>query len=406
MRAVIFMFTMKKKREEPTLNNILKLFFVRINSFSGSSRRSYHKAHSSFQVFLIGNYSLKSRLTPAVIESWIAHLLIQGLSPKTVEFYLEKVSSLYSGIADKITGGREIDFKKLKQNLKPYLDVAVSSIHKSDAVDALVKSRKDALLNLMKDDDLNKKILKDPDLHSSFAWVTLKSGVRPDVAKHIIRDVPEEFNVLNFCDSTPVTPDEISEAKRTIKTFLQGEPLSWFAMRLRPKVSFENILHRFSQLYPEVKMPEIFYPCHEIAKRIGSKIVWKGKPVIRDIVFFRQRRSEVYPLFVHIYDLAWCYSNPGSGASKYASIPDKAMEDFKKSIGFLTPDFQLAPQGEMPLNPGDKVIVLNGENVEEYGYILKKASVDEDGNKIFRVSLMHGHSHWDIGIDARLLRKA
>ena len=152
-------------------------------------------------------------------------------------------------------------------------------------------------------------------------------------------------------------------------------------------------------------MPELFYPCEEIANRVGHKVLWKEKPIIRDVVFFKKRKSEIYEMFTKLYDLAWCYRKPGGGIGNYATIPAKAMEDFKRALGMLTPDLEITPAGEMHHKPGDIVVFVNGNNIEEYGRILKKPSIDTDGNKIYRVTLLNSNGHWDIGVDARLLRK-
>ena len=110
-------------------------------------------------------------------------------------------------------------------------------------------------------------------------------------------------------------------------------------------------------------------------------------------------------LFTNLYDLAWCYRNPGGNPGSYASIPDKAMEDFKKAIGFLNPDMEITPSGELSLKPGDEIIFINSHNMEEHARILKKPTLDEFGHKIYRVTLLNSNGRWDIGVDARLIRK-
>lgn len=397
---------MKKKPVPATLETVLKLLSKRLEDFSGESHRSYQKAYSSFQIYLISHYDMSEILTKNVVINWIIDIVSRGLTPKTVTFYIEKIASLYGAVAHKFEGGRLPIFKEIKKSLKEYDPNVNYSAMLNQRVNQLDKSQKISLLKFYKSEDLPSLLKTDDHVRTLWAMIALKSSVKADVIKACLGEVPSNLKYLNLCPDRDISDREKMEACKGVEEFLGGEPIRWFAMRLRPRVKFEQILSRFSAINDIIKMPELFYPCDEIAKKVGRKVVWKGKPLIHDIVFFRNRKSEIYRMFTHLYDLAWCYRLPGGGAGQYATIPDQAMEEFKKSIGFLTPDYEILPAGEMELNPGDEVIIVNGKTTEERGRILKKPSFDADGNKIYRVSLLNGHSHWDIGIDARLLKKA
>ena len=223
--------------------------------------------------------------------------------------------------------------------------------------------------------------------------------------KAIIGESPRHFRMLDLCESCELDDKEKEVIREKVNKYLNDETEGWFAMRLRPRVKYQDVVDRFALINNEFQMPELFYPCEEITRRIGRKIVWEGKPVIRDIVFFKEKKSKIYPLFTKLYDLAWCYRSPGGTPGNYAMIPEKAMENFKESIGFLTEDFEIAPAGEMELKPGDEVVILDAQYQDRHGLILKNAQLDENGNKIYRVSLIDSNGHWDIGIDARLLKK-
>lgn len=402
-----------KKKLTASLDNILHLFSLRLEKFEGESRRSYQKAFSSFQLFIIANFPLDRIFTIEVVENWIADAILQGLTKKTVSFYLDKIASLYSGVADKLVGGRILTFKNLKISLKdldfsqnyPALVNSVAtkmrilwnSSHSSGKKSLILES----IENFTKSDSGTKKD------SISFLWdcLALKAGVRPGIVRSVSPEIPPQLNFLSLCKVSQVSDSEKKEASLAVHNILSGDNPQWFALRLRPRVKYDDLIDRFSRISQEVKLPELFYPSEEIAKRVGHKVVWKGKPIIRDVVFFRSRKVDVTHLLTRLYDLAWCYRTPGGLPGQYASIPDKAMLDFKKALGMLTPDFEVAPAGEMELKPGDKVIVVNEKNMEEPGLILKKASLDNDGNKIYRVSLLNRNGHWDIGIDARLIRK-
>lgn len=404
---------MKKKTVAPTVENVLKLFFKRLEEFGGESKRSYRKAFSSIQIYLISRYDSSAIFSQSMVENWLIELYLQGLTQKTVSFYLDKIASLYNAVAHKLTGARQPYFKEIKQRLKSDLPLSYTYknirkvAHKFKVLYTVNKhsGSHETLVNAVIDYPDHHSPMHNERLGYIWACVALYAGVRPDIVKEILGKVPSRLGILQICDTTQVTEDTLKAIKHEIIMALSGERPQWFAMRLRPKVKYDDIINRFSLLNSEVKMPELFYPCKEIAMRMGRKVVWKGKPFIRDVVFFKEKKRDVFPLFTKIYDLAWCYRTPGGAAGDYAVIPEKAMIDFQKALGIITPDFEVTPSGKMEFKPGDEVVIVNGENVENYGTILKKASFDECGNKIYRVSLLHNNGYLDIGIDARLLRR-
>ena len=365
---------MKKRKVAPTVGNVLNLFSKHLSAYKISSRRSYQKAFSSLQIFVMSHYELYSLFNKDLIANWVLNNLINGLSWKTITFYLDKISSLYSAIAYKLDTGKTTIFKELKKSLK---DLSTTG---SEALD----------LNRFKD---------------KWAFKALAAGVKGEVVKTILKETAIQFPFLNLFSSLNLSDDEKEQTFKFVEKSLKGESPQWFAMRLRPKVKFDDVLRRISLFQKEINNIEIFYPCEEIAKRIGRKVVWKGQPVIRDVVFFKKRQSEIYNMFTKLYDIAWCYRTPGGKPGQYASIPGRAMEDFKKSLGFLTPEYEVAEAGKMDLKPGDKVMIINGDYVDNHATVLKKPSLDADGNKVYRVSLLNNNGHWDIGIDARLLKK-
>lgn len=77
----------------------------------------------------------------------------------------------------------------------------------------------------------------------------------------------------------------------------------------------------------------------------------------------------------------------------YSPIPEKALDNFKKAIGFLTSDFDINPVGKMDFNPGDKVIIVTGSKIENLATVLKKLYLDDSGDKIYRVTLLNRNSH-------------
>lgn len=379
---------MKRIKLTPSLDNILRLFAKRLDAFSGESKRSYQKAFSSLQVYLITHFPLSLPLSPSMIEDWVINNLMSGLSFNTVAFYLDKISSLHSGVANSLSSGKSDFYKEIKQKLR--------SRSQNPGIFSEVRSINAASLKSEEVSPTNK-----------FLWtcLALNAGVPAGKIKALVGVAPEKLEFLDICQPSPLSDGERLKIEETVRLSLKGEMPQWFAMRLRPKVKFSDILARVPQFSGELAIPEFFYPYEEIARRVGRKLVWKGRPVIRDVVFFKYCKKDIYPLFSKIYDLAWCYRSPGSTPGNYASIPGRAMEDFRNAIGILSPDYEVAPAGELKLKPGDKVVIVQGDYAGRHAEILSSGNPDEAAHKVFRVSLLNCNSRWDIGIDARLLKK-
>ena len=453
-----------KKLQENSLDNILKLFAKRLDDFNGESRRSYQKAYSSFQLYLLQEYPLSMSLESHIIENWVIDNYLKGLTPKTVSFYLDKISSLYTAISPYLISGKTRLFKDIKLKLKNHSDSPHFLLRNKNLKDKIISLLKDyphttnfstikdvvlysllnggielkeiikekkkeirSLLNHNKEEKVTLKILieelgeavieflksnhlpvlntADDSLRYIWANLALNSSVPASVIKNLAGSDSNKISLLNICNNHSVDESTKQKSIQTVVANLTKGKSQWFAMKLRPKVKYENLLERFGKLTDGIRMPELFYPYEEIAKKIGRRLVWKDQPVIRDVVFFKMYKEDVHSLFSQIYDLAWCYRTPGVAEKNYAVIPQRAMDDFKRALGFLGPEFEVAPSGEMNLNPGDEVIIVNGEYANELAKILKTSPESEKGNKIFRVSLLNRNGHWDIGIDARLLKK-
>ena len=404
---------MKKKSFSPTLDNILNLFAKRLDEFSGESRRSYQKAFSSFQIYVLSHYNSNEIFNETIVENWLVSNFTNGLKPQTMSFYLDKVASLYHGIAPSLIGGRVVDFKIIKQKLK--------NVKTSPDISQIISSYAKKIRELWKKNNKNHE--ESPLLYSlfhfpwpisssrhkslKFIWciLALKAGVPADLIRGMVPVIPSRLNFLSLASTTFLSDEEKDKIAEKVNQFIYGEEIQWFALRLRRKVKYESLIERFSLISSEIQMPELFYPCEEITRRVGRKMVWEGKPFIRDVVFFKSRKHDIYPMVSRLYDLAWCYRTPGGAPGEYASIPNKAMDDFKKGIGILNPDFDVMPAGEMKLKAGDKVEIINGDYAGKLAQIIKNAPDSVDGNKIFRISLLNSNGHWDIGIDARFLRK-
>ena len=138
-------------------------------------------------------------------------------------------------------------------------------------------------------------------------------------------------------------------------------------MSLRPGVRFSQVCRRIQLLSTSNAQrptyddpPELFYPCEEIARTIGKKIVTRQRPFIHSVVFFRARLTDIGRLFAKIGDLAWCYRQNARPGAPYAAISDAQFRLFQQTIAQFTPDYEVASSGELELNEGDRVEILGG----------------------------------------------
>lgn len=200
----------------------------------------------------------------------------------------------------------------------------------------------------------------DQTIRSYRAYTALRAGISPAETTAIAPGATPGVAVLSLFPSDNGNPDEGSISR--IAEVLLTNPMRWYALRLRPYVNFSDLTERLSQLQKEktLQAPELFYPIDEIARRIGKKIEFESKPVIRDVVFFKSRSTDILPLLSKIGDLAWCYKNEGRRGTTYAAIPTTSFRHFQETIGKFTPDYEVAPIGTLPHIPGEKIEIIAG----------------------------------------------
>ncbi len=199
----------------------------------------------------------------------------------------------------------------------------------------------------------------DATLAALWACAALGCGIAPAEVAAAMGTRCDALPVLALCRPAELSAGRRAEIVGIVAATFASNPLRWYAMRLRPRVSYEEIAARLDSLGSEVRRPELFYPYDEIARRIGRKLVFDRRPVIRDIVFFRTRLSEVCPLFCRIGDLAWCYTTSGRPGGAYAAIAPDAFARFQETIGHFTPDYDVEPLGATAPAEGETVVVVN-----------------------------------------------
>lgn len=238
-------------------------------------------------------------------------------------------------------------------------------------------------------------------IQSYWAYAAMKCGLPPSAIYSILGSYPKVFPGIGI-KNNPIQGIEDKESiiQTIAETFLFN-PAKWYAMRLRPRVSINDIEKRLEMVGSEIIQPEFFYPSREIARRIGKKTLLKEVPVISDIIFFKSRITDIYPLFTKIGDLAWCYRS-GNGTGAYAAIPKDSMEQFQRAVGSFTDDYEIGPIGSIKPQPGDVIRIIDGAFAGNKGELLKIMDAKETG-VIYRLRLIDNQGvEWKIRVDSRL----
>lgn len=216
-------------------------------------------------------------------------------------------------------------------------------------------------------------------------WIALaiKAGMDLRTIRNVLPTVPLQFKALTLLEKVPVTEDEKREVICKVADFVNSNALRWFVMKLRPRVTFDEVNDSIRQKFPGNSFKvELFYPTHAIYKRKGKKTVRKDIPYVPDILFFRTRQDRVQRLFSKIGDLAWCYKWSNTPESGYSTISQEDMRHFQQAIGEFTSDIRVELVDlTTEYKIGDTVSVTGGVMKGFAGSI---ESIDsKSGSKIF-----------------------
>ncbi len=171
-------------------------------------------------------------------------------------------------------------------------------------------------------------------------------------------------------------------------------------------------MSRIDSLGDSCRRPEVFYPFEEICRRVGKKILRLKKPIINNVVFFRSRMTDVYPLFLNIGDLAWCFTSSRGKDSSYAIIPDVAMSEFMTAIGGFNPEYEVGEIGSIDIKEGDEVILLGSLFGEREVTLTSFSSkTDTRGRTIYRIAFFSNDAdgsglEWCVDVRPSQIKKA
>lgn len=225
----------------------------------------------------------------------------------------------------------------------------------------------------------------DNTIRAIWAYAALRCGISGSEIVSVLATAPQGIQSLSLCAKAKIEPDEIEGIQETVAPMFVHNPWQWYAMKLRPRVDYDTLADRIERLDQNIVRPELYYPYEEITKRIGKKLVHDKQPVIRDVVFFRLRLSDIFPLFGQIGDIAWCYTKTGKPGGDYAVVPAQSLYRFQQAIGTFTPQYEIAPIGGFPAAKGETIVVLTGL-MANHQFDLKK--IEPHPNTIYQLHLI------------------
>lgn len=242
-------------------------------------------------------------------------------------------------------------------------------------------------------------------LHSLWLLTALKSGVRASAAVSVIGEAPAGLPILSIVSKISINEVSRKDILNTVAKTLVENPRQWHVMRLRHGTKYESLKKRLELLDKDIKTPDTFYPCEEIARRIGKKMIYEDKPLIPGIVFIRTRASDISMIMRTAGDIAWCMRDTSRADRRYAIVSQRSMETFQQIIGQFTPDYKLYPLGTLILKPQDRVIIIGGDYSGTEA-IVEKSPKDTTGDIIYQIRFIDDTGfEWHIPKDQRLLKK-
>lgn len=238
-----------------------------------------------------------------------------------------------------------------------------------------------------------------------WTYAALRCGAAGSDIVAVLGHAPKGWPVLSLCPPSELDPAQRRHLIDQVARVFTSNPRRWYAMKLRRRVDHDTLMRRFGELDGQVTVPETFYPCDEIYRLVGRKnarLVAVQRPVLRDVVFFKCRVTDIVPLFARIGDLAWCFTTGGRGRrGTYAALGEREFADFQRAIAHFTPDYEVGPVGSLPLRPGDRIVVVGGDMAGLSGEVLGPGA---EPGVIYRVRLfgLQQDIEWRVP-DARLL---
>lgn len=190
---------------------------------------------------------------------------------------------------------------------------------------------------------------------SLWALAALRRGIPASEVVAFLAATPPALQLLSVAEPATVSAERRTWLADAVGQTFISNPMRWYAMRIRPSRTFDELRSRFDTL-PASERPELFYPFSEIARKLHKRIVFRQTPVIKNVVFFRCGEADVFALGARIADIAWIYTSSGRTGDRFAVIPDAHFHQFRIAVG----SFDASTFSAEALTVGTEMQVISG----------------------------------------------
>lgn len=242
-----------------------------------------------------------------------------------------------------------------------------------------------------------------------WAVVAMHCGISATDIVSCIGDVNGVNPFFSFAVKKEIPPERKTEIRSRITQSLTKNPEYWYAMQFRPRVNYDMVNNRLKAA--GIFFKKSFYPMEEIVCRIGKKMKRELKPVMPGLLFFKSKATELPEIFFQIGDIAWGYRYTRCISSPYAVITQDAIDRYQKAVGKFVDGMDSFPDGNIQIEPGDKVEITGG-NFIGYPAIFEKEirDIQKDSHTVKRITYrlrLNGYNNisWVADIDSRLVTK-
>lgn len=188
-------------------------------------------------------------------------------------------------------------------------------------------------------------------------------GINLSEIVSVLDAVPAEYGYLQLIRKTSLGVERRDTIKERVANAFAPSNKSWYALKLRRGVSYDNLQTEIQKAFPEFCNEDtFFYPQKEVSRRVDKRIVTEVTPVIPDIVFFHVQPCHVGKIdrLIRMAGLGWIFRTVNTSESDYSVIPRSSMLDFQKMIGVFSSNMRIELTQERPIGVGREVRITGG----------------------------------------------
>lgn len=216
--------------------------------------------------------------------------------------------------------------------------------------------------------------------------IALELKVPSEVILSPVSKVPDNSSLRYVTVSDVVGRDRVDGAVAMIAESIKDCAERWYAMRLRPDVSYDDVVSLFERKFG-TGASALYYPCEEIVKRVGKKLTTQTRSVIRNVVFFRTLHDRLPVMARSLAEVAWIYRSGRSADSDYAVVPEYELYKFRAVVSRFNDDMDFMPVDRAEWRKGRDVRITGGDLDGYEGKIVDMEPTQNGGRRAILVRI-------------------